>query len=159
MSKKLTAPRKKITPEEKIPTKTAGTVKKKRNQGTDAQLPPKSLNVSLDVDAEDDRRQDNGRSQARDSTASGLESNPEMPPNKSQIVNMRVPIQIVQDIDYWVSNRRYRSRSEFVLAAVRYYLDYIEYRESYNTRTFQRGQNEETPAERIDRLRYLRGPP
>ncbi|MFA5313170.1 MAG: ribbon-helix-helix domain-containing protein [Methanomassiliicoccales archaeon] len=80
-------------------------------------------------------------------------------PNKSRIVNLRVPVQIVEDIDYWVSNGRYRSRSEFLLAATRYYLDYIEYRESYNTRTFQRGQMDETPAERIDRLRYLRGAP
>lgn len=158
MPNKAKTPRN-ITPKEKISTKAAGTVKKQKKQGTEAQLPPKDLQTPLDVDTEDARVRDGGRTQARNGAESGLGSNPETLPNKSQIVNMRVPIQIVQDIDYWVSNRRYRSRSEFVLAAVRYYLDYIEYRESYNTRTFQRGQNEETPAERIDRLRYLRGAP
>lgn len=76
---------------------------------------------------------------------------------KSHIVNLRVPMQVVDDIDFWVNNRSYKSRSEFVLAAIRFYLDYLEYRESYNTRTFQRGQVPEAPAERFERLRYLRG--
>lgn len=78
---------------------------------------------------------------------------------RSRIVNLRVPTQIVDDMDYWVDRRRYKSRSEFILAAIRFYLDYIEYRESYNVRTFQRGQLEETPSERFERLQYLRGRP
>ena len=78
---------------------------------------------------------------------------------RGRIVNLRVPTQIVDDMDYWVDRRRYKSRSEFILAAIRFYLDYIEYRESYNVRTFQRGQLEETPSERFERLQYLRGRP
>lgn len=78
---------------------------------------------------------------------------------RTRIVNLRVPTQIVDDIDYWVDHRRYRSRSEFIMAAIRLYLDYIEYRESYNIRTFQRGQLEEAPSERLERLKYLKGGP
>lgn len=76
---------------------------------------------------------------------------------RSRIVNLRVPTQIVDDIDYWVDHRMYRSRSEFILSAIRFYLDYVEYKGSYNVRTFQRGQIEETPSERFERLRYMRG--
>jgi Arc/MetJ-type ribon-helix-helix transcriptional regulator len=78
---------------------------------------------------------------------------------RTRIVNLRVPTQIVDDIDYWVDHRRYKSRSEFIMAAIRLYLDYIEYRESYNIRTFQRGQLEEAPSERLERLKYLKGRP
>ena len=75
----------------------------------------------------------------------------------THVVNLRVPMQIVEDIDYWVDTKNYKSRSEFVLASIRFYLDYIEYKESYNVRTFQRGQVEDMPSSRFDRLRYLRG--
>jgi Arc/MetJ-type ribon-helix-helix transcriptional regulator len=113
---------------------------------------------STDDPGEPDHRKIDGPEHIPAEEAKVRETQPDTP-NKSRIVNLRVPVQIVEDIDYWVSNGRYRSRSEFLLAATRYYLDYIEYRESYNTRTFQRGQMEETPAERIERLRYLRGAP
>jgi Arc/MetJ-type ribon-helix-helix transcriptional regulator len=75
----------------------------------------------------------------------------------SHVVNLRVPMQIVDDIDYWVDTKNYKSRSEFVLASIRFYLDYIEYKESYNVRTFQRGQVDDLPSSRFDRLKYLRG--
>lgn len=77
--------------------------------------------------------------------------------SSTHVVNLRVPMQIVDDIDYWVESKNYKSRSEFVLASIRFYLDYIEYKESYNVRTFQRGQVDDLPASRFDRLRYLRG--
>lgn len=75
------------------------------------------------------------------------------------IITLRAPMQLVDDVDYWVNNRSYKSRSEFILASMRYYLDYLEYRESFNVRTFQRGQSSDVPSERFDRLRYLRGSP
>ena len=56
------------------------------------------------------------------------------PRTGSHLVNLRVPLQIVDDIGFWVDNKRYKSRSEFVLAAIRFYLDYVEYRESYARR-------------------------
>lgn len=78
---------------------------------------------------------------------------------RSYTITLRAPLQLVDDVDYWVNNRSYKSRSEFILASIRYYLDYLEYRESFNVRTFQRGQTGDVPSERFDRLRYLRGNP
>jgi Arc/MetJ-type ribon-helix-helix transcriptional regulator len=78
---------------------------------------------------------------------------------RSCTITLRAPMQLVDDVDYWVNNRSYKSRSEFILASMRYYLDYLEYRESFNVRTFQRGQTGDIPSERFDRLRYLRGNP
>lgn len=78
---------------------------------------------------------------------------------RSCTITLRAPMQLVDDVDYWVNNRSYKSRSEFILASIRYYLDYLEYRESFNVRTFQRGQTGDVPSERFDRLRYLRGNP
>ena len=77
--------------------------------------------------------------------------------SSTHVVNLRVPMQIVDDIDYWVDSKNYKISLEFVLASIRFYLDYIEYKESYNVRTFQRGQVEDLPSSRFDRLRYLRG--
>lgn len=88
---------------------------------------------------------------------------PPMDPKRDQrrscTITLRAPMQLVEDVDYWVNNRNYKSRSEFILASMRYYLDYLEYRESFNVRTFQRGQAGDIPSERFDRLRYLRGNP
>ena len=75
---------------------------------------------------------------------------------QSQIVNLRVPIQVVEDMDQRVLMGQYRSRSEFVLASIRFYLDYIEYKESYNTRSFDRGMIRDLPGDRFERLKYLR---
>jgi len=75
---------------------------------------------------------------------------------QSQIVNLRVPVQVVEDMDQRVLMGQYRSRSEFVLASIRFYLDYIEYKESYNTRSFDRGMIRDLPADRFERLKYLR---
>lgn len=75
---------------------------------------------------------------------------------QSQIVNLRAPIQVVDDIDRLVEFGQYRSRSEFVLASIRFYLDYLEYKESYNNRTFERGMDQDLPSARFEKLRYLR---
>jgi Arc/MetJ-type ribon-helix-helix transcriptional regulator len=75
---------------------------------------------------------------------------------QSQIVNLRAPIQVVDDMDLWVEAGQYRSRSEFVLASIRFYLDYLEYKESYNNRTFERGADQDLPSARFEKLRYLR---
>lgn len=77
---------------------------------------------------------------------------------RSRVVNLRVPIQIVENIDNWVDTKRYKSRSEFILNAIRFYLDYIEYKESYNVRAFQGEQFTESPGARFDRLKYFKRP-
>ncbi len=46
---------------------------------------------------------------------------------ENQIVNLRMPIGLVEEIERVVSERRYNSRSEFIVSAVRYYLDYVAY--------------------------------
>lgn len=77
---------------------------------------------------------------------------------RSRVVNLRVPVQIVENIDNWVDTKRYKSRSEFILNAIRFYLDYIEYKESYNVRAFQGEQFAESPGARFDRLKYFKRP-
>jgi len=77
---------------------------------------------------------------------------------RSRVVNLRVPVQIVENIDNWVDTKRYKSRSEFILNAIRFYLDYIEYKESYNVRAFQGEQFADTPGARFDRLKYFKRP-
>jgi len=77
---------------------------------------------------------------------------------RSRVVNLRVPVQIVENIDNWVDTKRYKSRSEFILNAIRFYLDYIEYKESYNIRAFQGEQFADTPGARFDRLKYFKRP-
>ena len=99
----------------------------------------KSLDKSANVQESEERRRPTNRRGA-----------------PTHVVNLRVPLQIVDDMDYLVERRQYKSRSEFVLAAIRFYLDYIEYREYYNVRAFQRGRVEEPPASRFERLGYLR---
>lgn len=117
---------------------------------------------SGELDAEFGPMIEGDMDEADEGDASGIRTDDEEAPDqnpqkRSRIVNLRVPTQIVDDIDYWVDHRMYRSRSEFILSAIRFYLDYVEYKGSYNVRTFQRGQNEETPSERFERLRYMRG--
>jgi len=77
---------------------------------------------------------------------------------RSRVVNFRVPVQLVEAVDNWVDTKRYKSRSEFILNAIRFYLDYIEYKESYNVRAFQGEQFADTPGARFDRLKYFKRP-
>jgi len=77
---------------------------------------------------------------------------------RSRVVNLRVPLQVVDYIDDWVDKKQYKSRSEFILSAIRFYLDYIEYKESYNVRAFQGEQFPEAPGSRFDRLKYYKRP-
>ncbi len=77
---------------------------------------------------------------------------------RSRVVNLRVPVQLVENIDNWVDTKRYKSRSEFILNAIRFYLDYIEYKESYNVRAFQGEQFADSPGARFDRLKYFKRP-
>lgn len=77
---------------------------------------------------------------------------------RSRVVNLRVPVQVVENVDNWVNTKRYKSRSEFILYAIRFYLDYIEYKESYNVRAFQGEQSADAPSSRFDRLKYYKRP-
>ena len=86
------------------------------------------------------------------------ESNTTPSSSRSKVVNLRVPMQVVGTIDKWVDMRAYKSRSEFILSAIRFYLDYIEYKESYNVRAFQGEQFAESPGSRFDRLKYYKRP-
>ncbi len=86
------------------------------------------------------------------------EGNPTPANERSRVVNLRVPVQVVENIDNWVNTKRYKSRSEFILYAIRFYLDYIEYKESYNVRAFQGEQLADTPGSRFDRLKYYKRP-
>jgi len=46
------------------------------------------------------------------------------------IVNVRVPQALVANMDLWVENGEFRSRSEFVVTAIRQYLDYLPTRKT-----------------------------
>ena len=46
-------------------------------------------------------------------------------------VNTRIPVGLIQEIDALVSEDRFRSRGDFVLAAVRHYLDLIAIEKRY----------------------------
>ncbi|MDW5562436.1 MAG: ribbon-helix-helix domain-containing protein [Methanomassiliicoccus sp.] len=41
------------------------------------------------------------------------------------IINVRVPQALVTNMDMWVENGEFKSRSEFVVTAIRQYLDYL----------------------------------
>ncbi|HUT28023.1 MAG TPA: ribbon-helix-helix domain-containing protein [Methanomassiliicoccales archaeon] len=86
------------------------------------------------------------------------ESNTTPSSRRSKVVNLRVPMQVVETVDKWVDMQLYKSRSEFILSAIRFYLDYIEYKESYNVRAFQGEQFAESPGARFDRLKYYKRP-
>ncbi|TFG55096.1 MAG: ribbon-helix-helix protein, CopG family [Methanomassiliicoccus sp.] len=86
------------------------------------------------------------------------DSSPTPPSRRSKVVNLRVPLQVVETVDKWVDMQLYKSRSEFILSAIRFYLDYIEYKESYNVRAFQGEQFAESPGSRFDRLKYYKRP-
>jgi len=87
-----------------------------------------------------------------------MEENTTPAKERSRVVNLRVPMQVVESIDKWVNTKHYKSRSEFILYAIRFYLDYIEYKESYNVRAFQEEQFADTPSSRFDRLKYIKRP-
>ena len=46
-------------------------------------------------------------------------------------VNTRIPVGLIQEIDALVTEDRFRSRGDFVLAAVRQYLDLIAIEKRY----------------------------
>jgi len=46
-------------------------------------------------------------------------------------VNTRIPVGLIQEIDALVTEDRFRSRGDFVLAAVRHYLDLIAIEKRY----------------------------
>ena len=60
----------------------------------------------------------------------------------STIVNVRVPQALIMKMEMWVENEEFKSRSEFVVSAVRHHLDYLATRktpqevESHLNRTF-----------------------
>ena len=64
---------------------------------------------------------------------------------ESKIVNVRMPPALVTEIDNWVTIRGYMSRSEFILASVRYYMDHVAYRDQYLNRMYERGLMRELP--------------
>ncbi len=54
-------------------------------------------------------------------------------PNKRRgttIINVRVPQALVANMDMWVENGEFKSRSEFVVTAIRQYLDYLPTRKT-----------------------------
>lgn len=46
------------------------------------------------------------------------------------IINVRVPQALVANMDMWVENGEFKSRSEFVVTAIRQYLDYLPTRKT-----------------------------
>jgi Arc/MetJ-type ribon-helix-helix transcriptional regulator len=46
------------------------------------------------------------------------------------IINVRVPQALVSNMDMWVENGEFKSRSEFVVTAIRQYLDYLPTRKT-----------------------------
>ncbi|MBI0584638.1 MAG: ribbon-helix-helix protein, CopG family [Methanomassiliicoccus sp.] len=64
---------------------------------------------------------------------------------ESKIVNLRMQPALVAEIDDLVARKGYMSRSEFILSAVRYYMDRVAYREEYLQRMQERGMIKEIP--------------
>jgi Arc/MetJ-type ribon-helix-helix transcriptional regulator len=64
---------------------------------------------------------------------------------ESKIVNLRMQPALVAEIDDLVARKGYMSRSEFILSAVRYYMDRVAYREEYLERMKERGMIKEIP--------------
>ena len=63
----------------------------------------------------------------------------------TKIVNVRMNPAFVTEIDDLVQRRGYMSRSDFILAAVRYYMDNVAYREEYLNRLKEKGMMERIP--------------
>lgn len=49
------------------------------------------------------------------------------PAGKAVNVNVRIPSGLIQGIDDYVEDAKFKSRSEFIVTAVRHYLDHMEY--------------------------------
>jgi Arc/MetJ-type ribon-helix-helix transcriptional regulator len=47
----------------------------------------------------------------------------------TQIINLRMPSGLVTEIESIVDQRMFKSRSDFIIAAVRHYIDYMSYDE------------------------------
>lgn len=48
---------------------------------------------------------------------------------ETQIVNLRMPYGLVAEIESIVDRRMFKSRSDFIIAAIRHYIDYMSYDE------------------------------
>jgi Arc/MetJ-type ribon-helix-helix transcriptional regulator len=59
------------------------------------------------------------------------------------IINVRVPQALISNMDMWVENGEFKSRSEFVVTAIRQYLDYLPTRKTAREvrASFQEEQN------------------
>lgn len=64
---------------------------------------------------------------------------------ESKIVNLRMQPALVAEIDDLVARNGYMSRSEFILSAVRYYMDHVTYREMHLQRMKERGMIKSIP--------------
>ncbi len=64
---------------------------------------------------------------------------------ESKIVNLRMQPALVAEIDSLVARKGYMSRSEFILSAVRYYMDHVTYREEHLLRMKERGMIKDIP--------------
>ena len=64
---------------------------------------------------------------------------------ESKIVNVRMHPAFVAEIDELVQRRGYMSRSDFILSAVRYYMDHVTYREEFLNKLQERGMMREIP--------------
>lgn len=42
-------------------------------------------------------------------------------------VNVRVPSGLIENVDNWVEAAQFKSRSEFIVAAMRFYLDHMAF--------------------------------
>jgi len=66
---------------------------------------------------------------------------------ETQVINFRMPNGLVEDIEKIVDNRMYKSRSDFIISAVRHYIEYMSFDEILNKdraetmkRMYMRGQ-------------------
>jgi len=48
---------------------------------------------------------------------------------ETQVINLRMPNGLVEEIEKIVDNRMYKSRSDFIISAVRHYIEYMSFDE------------------------------
>ena len=48
---------------------------------------------------------------------------------ETQVINLRLPNGLVEEIEKIVDNRMYKSRSDFIISAVRHYIEYMSFDE------------------------------
>ena len=64
---------------------------------------------------------------------------------ESKIVNLRMQPALVAEIDELVARKGFMSRSDFILTAVRYYMDRVTYRDEYLQNMQERGMIKKIP--------------